>query len=94
MLAALDAAQEAGGDIRGKQSAALVVVSGDARTLPWERAFDLRVEDSAAPLAELRRAFAQDESSIELPWRLPRVGLLGADSSTIESIVREARPAR
>ncbi len=56
MLAALDAAEAAGGDIRGKQSAALVVVSGTPTGRPWQdRVFDLRVEDSPAPLPELRR---------------------------------------
>jgi uncharacterized Ntn-hydrolase superfamily protein len=56
MLAALDAAQEAGGDIRGKQSAALIVVSGKPTGKPWaDRVFDLRVDDSPDPLKELRR---------------------------------------
>ncbi|MDH3453282.1 MAG: DUF1028 domain-containing protein, partial [Gammaproteobacteria bacterium] len=56
MMVALEAAEGEGGDIRGKQSAALLVVSGD-RTLPaWGgRLFDLRVEDHAEPLVELRR---------------------------------------
>lgn len=55
MLAALRAAEAAGGDIRGAQSAALVVVSGDRSRHPWERIFDIRVEDSADPLGELER---------------------------------------
>ncbi len=55
LLSALDAAEAAGGDIRGKQSAALVVVSGDRSDDPWERVFDLRVEDHSDPLGELRR---------------------------------------
>jgi uncharacterized Ntn-hydrolase superfamily protein len=56
MLAALEAAQAAGGDIRGQQAAALVVVAGRSSGRPWEdRIFDLRVEDHPAPLAELRR---------------------------------------
>lgn len=56
MLAALDAAQEAGGDIRGKQSAALVVVTGKPTGRPWkDRIFDLRVDDNPEPLKELRR---------------------------------------
>lgn len=56
MMAALDAAQKAGGDIRGKQSAALIVVSGQPSGKPWQdRVFDLRVDDSVDPLAELRR---------------------------------------
>lgn len=56
MLAALDAAQAAGGDIRGKQSAALLVVTGKPTGMAWkDRTFDLRVDDSAEPLVELRR---------------------------------------
>ncbi|HWO88883.1 MAG TPA: DUF1028 domain-containing protein, partial [Gemmatimonadales bacterium] len=55
LLAALEAAQREGGDIRGQQSAALVVVSGDRTAPPWDRVFDIRVEDHPAPLVELRR---------------------------------------
>ncbi|HEX7241503.1 MAG TPA: DUF1028 domain-containing protein [Longimicrobiaceae bacterium] len=56
MLAALEAAERAGGDIRGKQSAALVVVSGKPTGRPWaDRTFDLRVEDHPDPVGELRR---------------------------------------
>ncbi|MCA1594022.1 MAG: DUF1028 domain-containing protein [Acidobacteria bacterium] len=56
MLAALDAAQGEGGDIRGRQSAAIIVVSGKPTGRPWaDRLFDLRVDDSAEPLKELRR---------------------------------------
>ena len=56
MLAALDAAQAAGGDIRGKQSAALIVVTGKPTGQAWkDRIFDLRVDDSPDPLMELRR---------------------------------------
>ena len=56
MMAALDAAQAAGGDIRGKQSAALIVVTGKPTGKPWaDRVFDLRVDDSTEPLKELRR---------------------------------------
>ena len=56
MLAALDAAQAAGGDIRGRQSAALIVVTGKPTGKPWiDRTFDLRVDDNQEPLKELRR---------------------------------------
>ena len=56
LLATLDAAQAAGGDIRGCQSAAILVVSGKRSDTPWkEKKFDLRVEDLAEPLRELRR---------------------------------------
>jgi uncharacterized Ntn-hydrolase superfamily protein len=56
MLAALDAAQAQGGDIRGRQSAALVVVRAESTGKPWaDRLFDLRVDDHPEPLRELRR---------------------------------------
>ena len=56
LLAALDAAEAEGGDIRGRQSAVLLVVGGRRSDTPWkERRFDLRVEDHPEPLRELRR---------------------------------------
>jgi len=56
MMTALEAAQTAGGDTRGRQSAALVVVSGKSSGRPWnDRRFDLRVDDSPEPLKELRK---------------------------------------
>jgi uncharacterized Ntn-hydrolase superfamily protein len=56
MLAALDGAEAEGGDIRGRQSAALIVVGPEASGRPWaDRVFDLRVEDHPDPLGELRR---------------------------------------
>jgi len=56
MLAALDAAQAVGGDIRGRQSAAIIVVTGKPTGQAWkDRTFDLRVDDSPQPLLELRR---------------------------------------
>ena len=56
MMAALEAAEAEGGDIRGKQSAAMLVVSGNPTGRSWEdRTIDLRVDDAAEPLPELRR---------------------------------------
>ena len=56
LLAALEAAEEQGGDIRGRQSAALLIVSGESSGRPWDnRIFDLRVEDHSEPITELRR---------------------------------------
>ena len=56
MLAALDAAQGVGGDVRGKQSAAILVVRGKATDKPWtDRIVDLRIEDHADPLREMHR---------------------------------------
>jgi uncharacterized Ntn-hydrolase superfamily protein len=53
MLAALDAGERAGGDVRGKQSAALVVAPAHGEA--WRRTVELRVEDAVEPLGELRR---------------------------------------
>ena len=56
MLQALEAGQRAGGDIRGSQSAAILVVKGAPSGRPWaDRVLDLRVEDNPRPLVELRR---------------------------------------
>jgi uncharacterized Ntn-hydrolase superfamily protein len=56
MLAALEAAQSAGGDVRGQQSAAILVVSGQKYEQHWEGILmDLRVEDHPAPITELKR---------------------------------------
>jgi uncharacterized Ntn-hydrolase superfamily protein len=56
LLAALEAGQMAGGDIRGQQSAAIIIVKGKRSNRPWaDRVMDLRVEDSPKPIAELRR---------------------------------------
>ena len=70
LMAALRAAEAEGGDVRGRQSAALVVVGGSPHDEPWERVVDLRVDDHRDPLGELdrllrlRRAFdAMDRST-------------------------------
>jgi uncharacterized Ntn-hydrolase superfamily protein len=56
LLAALEAAQASGGDMRGEQSAALIVASGEGADKPWQgRLFDLRVEDHPHPVEELKR---------------------------------------
>lgn len=56
MLAALEAAQEAGGDIRGQQSAAILIVRMEPTGRVWQdRLIDLRVEDHPHPVEELRR---------------------------------------
>jgi uncharacterized Ntn-hydrolase superfamily protein len=56
MIAALQAGQDAGGDVRGQQSAAILIVSPVATGKPWEdRYIDLRVEDHPEPIKELKR---------------------------------------
>lgn len=58
VLFALEAAQKAGGDIRGMQSAAMIVVQGKANDQPWnDKLVDLRVDDHPQPLKELRRLY-------------------------------------
>jgi uncharacterized Ntn-hydrolase superfamily protein len=66
MIDALEAAQEVGGDIRGQQAAALLIVSGDEPRQSWHgRVFDLRVEDHPRPVEELKRLV-----SIRKAWLL------------------------
>jgi len=56
MMAALEAAEAEGGDIRGKQSAAMVIVSGDPTGTDWkDTILSLRIEDHPTPLVELKR---------------------------------------
>jgi uncharacterized Ntn-hydrolase superfamily protein len=56
LVTALEAGQAAGGDIRGQQSAAILVVAGTSSGRPWaDRLVELRVEDHPAPIQELRR---------------------------------------
>jgi uncharacterized Ntn-hydrolase superfamily protein len=56
LLAVLDAAEAEGGDIRGRQSAAILVVSGKNTGRPWmDTVYNVRVDDSREPLAEIRR---------------------------------------
>jgi uncharacterized Ntn-hydrolase superfamily protein len=62
MLAALDAAEAEGGDIRGRQSAALLVVPATGSA--WEHTIDVRVDDHPEPLVELRRLVAMRKAYI------------------------------
>jgi uncharacterized Ntn-hydrolase superfamily protein len=63
LLDALDAAEAAGGDIRGQRSAAIRVVRSERSGRPWhDHVVDLRVDDHPEPLKELRRL-------VEHTWR-------------------------
>jgi uncharacterized Ntn-hydrolase superfamily protein len=56
MMASLYAAEGEGGDIRGKQSAAMLIVTGEPTGVPWKDVvMDIRVDDHAEPLKELKR---------------------------------------
>ena len=85
MLAALDAAQGVGGDIRGKQSAALIVVNAKSTGRSWQdRVFDLRVDDHAEPLAELRRLVA-----LQRAYNHMNAGDLAVEHKDNEAALRE-----
>jgi hypothetical protein len=54
LLSALEAAEEAGGDFRGRRSAAIMVTRSTTTGRPWQdMVVDLRVDDSADPVADL-----------------------------------------
>ena len=56
LVAALEAAQKEGGDIRGKQSAAIIVTTGEPTGIDWkDKLFDLRIEDHPEPIKEMKR---------------------------------------
>src|SRR6201991_5060826 len=85
MLAALDAAQAAGGDIRGRQSAAIVVVTGKPTGQAWkDRTFDLRVDDSPEPLKELRRLV-----TLQRAYNHMNAGDLAVEKKDNEGALRE-----
>jgi uncharacterized Ntn-hydrolase superfamily protein len=85
MLAALDAGQQAGGDIRGRQSAALIVVSGKPSGKGWvDRVFDLRVDDSPEPLQELRRLV-----TLQRAYNHMNAGDLAVEKKDNEGALRE-----
>jgi uncharacterized Ntn-hydrolase superfamily protein len=71
MLGALDAAEREGGDIRGQQSAALLIVGPQRSASPWEEMrVDVRVDDHSQPLAELRRLVAYHDAYARLAQAL------------------------
>ncbi len=85
MLAALDAAQGEGGDIRGRQSAALIVVAGKSTGRAWaDRVFDLRVDDNPEPLKELRRLV-----NLQRAYNHMNAGDLAVERKDNEAALRE-----
>ena len=85
MLAALDAGQAAGGDARGRQSAALIIVRPKSSGKPWQdRVFDLRVDDADYPLGELRRLVA-----LQRAYNHMNAGDLATERGDREGALRE-----
>ena len=94
LLAALDAAQAEGGDLRGCQSAALVVVGSERAAPGHGRRIDARVDDHHDPLVELRRLVELAVPYAELDRAIELVGALDLDRA--RSAARHAvelRPA-
>ncbi len=85
LVAALEAAQAEGGDIRGQQSAALVVVRGEATGNIWEdRLIDLRVEDHPEPVKELKRLL-----KVYRAYEHMNAGDVAMEHSDVEGALRE-----
>lgn len=85
MLASLEAAEKAGGDVRGKQSAALLVVRAKSTGKVWEdRLVDIRVDDSSAPLPELRRLL-----KVHLAYEHMNNGDLAVEKNDMDKAMKE-----
>jgi uncharacterized Ntn-hydrolase superfamily protein len=92
LIAALEAGEAAGGDKRGKQAAALIVCTTEVYP-----ALDLRVDDHAEPIRELRRLYDKSLERFQpfvacLPSRANPVGI--TDRAAIEAAIERFRAAR
>lgn len=91
LVLALEAADSVGGDARGKQSAALVVVREGAGYLGGgDRAVDLRVDDHPEPVAELRRLFGLHGFYFPRPEDLQFIAIDDARSGEIRDLLRDS----
>jgi uncharacterized Ntn-hydrolase superfamily protein len=89
MLLALEAAQKAGGDIRGQQSAAILIVPGKSANKPWdERTVDLRVDDSPSPIKELRRLY-----NVQVAYQHMNNGDLAVEKNDMAGAMKEYNAA-
>jgi len=85
LMAALEAAQKEGGDIRGKQSAAIVVVSGKPTEIEWkDKLFDLRIEDHPEPIKEMKRLIR-----VSRAYKHANQGDLYIETGEIEKALKE-----
>jgi uncharacterized Ntn-hydrolase superfamily protein len=89
LMAALEAGQAAGGDSRGQQSAALLVVRAAAGPGGTDRYLDLRVDDHDQPIAELRRILSLHQGYAALR----RSGQAWFREKNAQEALREARRA-
>ena len=91
LLATLDAADASGGDVRGGQSAALVVVRAERAAPPREGRLELRVDDHTAPLAELHRLLAVQRIYADLA--LAQLAAMGGDAEGAWALAERALTA-
>lgn len=85
MMAALEAAEAEGGDIRGKQSAALIVVRAKPSGKAWEdRIVDIRIDDNAEPIKELKRIL-----NVYRAYEHMNAGDLAIEQNQIEKALNE-----
>jgi len=86
---ALEAAQKVGGDIRGQQSAAMLIVPKISEGKPWdERTVDLRVDDSREPIKELRRLYG-----VHLAYEHMNRGDLAVEKNNMAAAMNEYNAA-
>ncbi|MBA2329540.1 MAG: DUF1028 domain-containing protein [Flavisolibacter sp.] len=89
MLLALEAAENAGGDIRGQQSAAIIIVPGTSANKPWDEVLvDLRVDDHATPIQELRRLY-----NVHLAYEHMNKGDLAIETNDMAKAMQEYNAA-
>ena len=89
VVEALKAGQKAGGDIRGKQSAVLLVVSGKPAEHPWmDKKIDLRVDDAAEPLLELERLL-----KVQRAYEHMNLGDLAIEKGDMQKALKEYEAA-
>jgi uncharacterized Ntn-hydrolase superfamily protein len=89
MIASLEAAQNVGGDIRGMQSASIMVFSGTSTGKPWaDKLIDLRVEDNPNPVAELKRLL-----SVQRAYEHMNAGDLAVEKNDMELALKEYNAA-
>jgi uncharacterized Ntn-hydrolase superfamily protein/ketosteroid isomerase-like protein len=99
MLAALQAAEHEGGDIRGRQAAAMLVVRGSPTGhLEQDRLIDVRVDDATDPLGELERLLDQAGAASTIQRALQTEGLLSgqhtADAALVQRTLDELEAAQ
>lgn len=91
LLAALDAAEATGGDARGRQSAAILIVGGSRVDPPWQgRRLDCRVDDHPDPLRELRRLVALSQLYASMREMTAHEGLMVGEATASDDVLEGA----